>query len=301
MEAAHRAGIVHRDLKPENLFVTQRDGGPFIKIMDFGVSKFATASAGELRSTRAGVTYGSPAYMSPEQLTGQLDIDGRADVFALGVVLFECLTGERPFDADTIPALVVKILAGTVPPIESLRPGLPPALVEVVHRALAPDRDDRIPSAQALTDALGPFRATRLPAGPLGFAATMASGPAFAGPHVPAPSTLPPLPPGAKAGRRGLVLAGLAAMFATASLGVLAARSRPPRIAVPEPPPSVPAPVPPVPEPVTVLAPASVSPSVDVTQPAPSKPRPHRPAASAAPSSSSAAQSLGLRTDNPFR
>jgi eukaryotic-like serine/threonine-protein kinase len=96
MVAAHRAGIVHRDLKPENLFVTTRDGQPFIKIMDFGVSKFSTGTSSGMRGTQAGMIYGSPAYMSPEQLTAQTDVDGRTDVFALGVVLFECLTGALP-------------------------------------------------------------------------------------------------------------------------------------------------------------------------------------------------------------
>jgi eukaryotic-like serine/threonine-protein kinase len=158
IDAAHRSGIIHRDLKPDNLFLTQREGRPFVKILDFGVSKFATES-GSMSQTRAGMMYGSPAYMSPEQLTGSVDIDPRTDVFALGVVLFQGLTGKLPFDGPTLEALAVRILAGVPTPIESLRPDLPPPLVAVVARALAPQPALRFPSAQALADALGPFRA----------------------------------------------------------------------------------------------------------------------------------------------
>src|SRR5580692_11117069 len=134
MEAAHRAGIIHRDLKPENLFVTVRDGGPFIKIMDFGVSKFATGTSSGMRATQAGMVYGSPAYMSPEQLTAQA-IDARTDVFALGVVLYQCLTGALPFDGPTLEVLTVRVLTGEATPIERFRNDLPPALAEVVRSA----------------------------------------------------------------------------------------------------------------------------------------------------------------------
>ena len=179
MNAAHHAGIIHRDLKPENLFVTTRDGGPFIKILDFGVSKFAAVSADQMKQTRAGMVYGSPAYMSPEQLSAAPDIDPRTDVFALGVVLYQCLTGVLPFDGPTLEALAMRVLAGEPPPLLTLRPELPVALVEVVNRSLAPLRDNRIPTARALASALGPFRGPGPVSWPssveFGHAATVAS------------------------------------------------------------------------------------------------------------------------------
>ncbi len=168
IDAAHRSGIIHRDLKPDNLFLTERDGRPFVKILDFGVSKFATESGG-MSHTRAGAMYGSPAYMSPEQLTGSVDIDARTDVFALGVVLFQGLTGKLPFDAPTLEALALRVLAGGPTPIGSLRPDLPAPLVAVVARALAPQPALRYPSAQALAEALGPFRRRPAQKAELGF------------------------------------------------------------------------------------------------------------------------------------
>jgi serine/threonine-protein kinase len=158
IDAAHAAGIVHRDLKPDNLFVVQRDGQPFVKILDFGVSKFLTETGAQLAQTRAGALYGSPMYMSPEQLAGSTDVDARADVFALGVVLYQCLSGRLPFEASTLEALSVRVFNGTVTPIETWCPELPPALAAVVVRALAVSREDRYPSARALAEALQPFR-----------------------------------------------------------------------------------------------------------------------------------------------
>src|SRR6516225_5049116 len=102
-----------------------------------------------MRLTRAGMVYGSPAYMSPEQLSAG-DVDPRTDVFALGVVLFQALAGVLPFDAPTLEALAVRVLTGDLPPLETMRPDLPPALVEVVRRALAPHREERVPTARAL-------------------------------------------------------------------------------------------------------------------------------------------------------
>ena len=328
--AAHRAGIVHRDLKPENLFVTTRDGKPFIKIMDFGVSKFATGSSSGLLGTQAGTVYGSPAYMSPEQLGGMTAVDGRTDVFALGVVLFECLTGTLPFDGTTLETLHVKILNGDMPPIESLRPELPPGLVDVVRRALAADRDERIPTAGALAEALATFRAlpSRPPAGfeavDLGFAATIASGPPAM--TLPPPSGraggLPSLPAGVPRPWRWLLpLLGMGALSVAMGVAIeaalLFARSRPPALAGN---PVSPSGVPLSGKSASVL-PASSTTAALATTAAPGEPtalhrvpeppaRPPKaafaPAPSQAPSSSgrarsSTAQDLGLRTDNPFR
>lgn len=215
IDAAHRSGIIHRDLKPDNLFLTQREGRPFVKILDFGVSKFATES-GSMSQTRAGMMYGSPAYMSPEQLTGSVDIDPRTDVFALGVVLFQGLTGKLPFDGPTLEALAVRILAGVPTPIESLRPDLPPPLVAVVARALAPQPAHRFPSAGALADALGPFRAHATQRPELGFQDTAHAPRAVLG------QSLSPLPTRAMS---PLLFGTLALVLVAVVAGVLFQRS----------------------------------------------------------------------------
>jgi serine/threonine-protein kinase len=159
IDAANRAGIIHRDLKPENLFVTATPTGPFVKVLDFGVSKFTTASGISLHATQTGALYGSPAYMSPEQLRADSDVDARVDVFGLGVVLFESLTGALPYDAPDLLALRARVLTGRPTRIETLRPEVPRELAKVVHRAIAQRRDERFASAREFAEALAPFRA----------------------------------------------------------------------------------------------------------------------------------------------
>ena len=159
MQAAHDAGIIHRDLKPDNVFVTTRDGRPFIKVLDFGISKFATSSGVSAMPTRAGVMMGSPAFMSPEQMLSSEDVDARSDVYALGVVLYQCLTGRLPFDAQTLPMLALQIVQGSAPSASSLRPELSAPLVGIIERAMLKERVQRFQSAAELAQALGPFRA----------------------------------------------------------------------------------------------------------------------------------------------
>ena len=146
--AAHAHGIVHRDIKPENIFLTVRVGCPsLVKVLDFGVSKAMvppTPDEGEgLVLTGPGIVMGTPFYMSPEQARGERDLDARVDLYACGVVLYEALTGCRPFTAPNYNALLVAILTGTPTPLRVLRPALPPELDAVVGRALARDRADR--------------------------------------------------------------------------------------------------------------------------------------------------------------
>jgi serine/threonine-protein kinase len=155
VQAAHNAGIVHRDLKPDNLFITDAaDGRPFVKILDFGISKFDAKSTGGLQLTQEGVALGTPYYMPPEQIRGEGNLDARADVYALGVILYECLSGVRPFEAETLAHLAILIHTGKPRHLAELRPDLPPGFAELVHAAMATDRGQRVQTADELRAAL---------------------------------------------------------------------------------------------------------------------------------------------------
>lgn len=158
IQAAHEAGIIHRDLKPDNLFVEVRDGRPFVKILDFGISKFDEGKTGMRGITKEGSVLGTPHYMSPEQVLGLPSIDARTDVYALGVILYECACGQRPFDAPSVEALSVLIHQGHAMPLDRRLPSLSRAFCEIVERAMATERDQRFESARALASALGPLR-----------------------------------------------------------------------------------------------------------------------------------------------
>jgi serine/threonine-protein kinase len=160
--AAHAAGIIHRDLKPENLFLV----GPqlnYVKILDFGISKFDAAITGVEGFTVEGSPIGTPFYMSPEQVRGQKTVDACTDVYALGVVLYECLTNKRPFDADNLPHLVYLISQGQYTSPSLLRPSLPRALDAIVAKALALDRSERYSSATELARAILQLRQSLAP------------------------------------------------------------------------------------------------------------------------------------------
>jgi len=170
LEEAHARGIVHRDLKPENLFITvAADGNDWVKVLDFGISKIADDEAGAAKPklTRVGTTVGTPEYMAPEQLRGAKDLDGSADVYSLGCVLYEALTGRRPFTASRYDELVRLICTTDPTPLAQLRPDLPPAFCEVVGRAMARDRKQRIQSARALRESLAPWSSNRRSEGTL--------------------------------------------------------------------------------------------------------------------------------------
>jgi endoglucanase len=153
--AAHKAGIVHRDLNPQNLFVCRReDGTDVVKVLDFGVAKLEAIESAE---TRTGTILGTPAYLSPEQARGEKTVDHRTDIYGLGAVLYELLAGKKPHPGDSHNAILHHICTQPVLPLEGSQLDLPPALVDVVHRALASDPRERQESAEALAQELAPW------------------------------------------------------------------------------------------------------------------------------------------------
>ena len=158
---AHSLGIVHRDLKPANLFLSRRaDGSPCVKVLDFGISKM-TAAAGSMNMTRTATVMGSPLYMSPEQMTSTRDVDARADIWALGAILYELLSGRTPFAADTMPQLCAMILQQQPQPVRDFRPDIPDGLQQVVLHCLEKDPAHRFPTVAELAQALLPFAPRR--------------------------------------------------------------------------------------------------------------------------------------------
>ena len=154
LSAAHAKGIVHRDLKLDNIFFCADDR---IKLLDFGVSKFLDAIDGASLMTRTGTTIGTPFYMSPEQAQGKKDIDSRADIYSLAVILFKLLTGQHPFEDESFPMLVLKICTEPPPPVTRYRADVPPAFEAVLNRMLEKTPDARFESCERVTEALQPF------------------------------------------------------------------------------------------------------------------------------------------------
>lgn len=161
---AHGLGIVHRDLKPGNLFLTTRpEGSPLVKVLDFGLSKMAAQDDGapETSLTATGFVMGSPQYMSPEQVRSLKHVDWRTDIWALGVIIYEMLTGRRPFDGPSLTAVSASIVLDTPKPMRAWRPEVPPAIEAAVLACLEKDREHRTQSVSALAQAIAPFAPTR--------------------------------------------------------------------------------------------------------------------------------------------
>ncbi|MEY4548424.1 MAG: hypothetical protein RL685_4619 [Pseudomonadota bacterium] len=164
---AHERGIVHRDLKPANLFVAEGTHGErMIKVLDFGISKVnGTGGAQQFSLTDTATLMGSPAYMSPEQLESSRNVDGRADIWSLGVILHEMIMGQVPFTGESVPQLVRSILSGTRNSLVERDPGLT-GLEAVVARCLCQERDQRYETITDLQDALRPFASLMLSGDP---------------------------------------------------------------------------------------------------------------------------------------
>ncbi len=150
---AHERGIVHRDIKPSNIFLCDVGGGEiFVKLLDFGIAKSGEARL-EGDTTRTGSVLGSPFYMSPEQVVGARDLDARSDLWSVGVVAFEMVTGSKPFVAETLGALALAIHNEPLPSALAKNPALPPAIDGFFARALARTRAERFQSARELAEA----------------------------------------------------------------------------------------------------------------------------------------------------
>lgn len=162
LEAAHRSNVIHRDMKPDNIFLADRTHSVVAKILDFGISK-AMVGENEVphNLTRTGMVMGTPYYMAPEQAMGERALDGRVDVWGVGVVMYEALTGRRPFVAKNYNALLVQILTVQPPLANQGNPRVAPELALIVNRALEKRRDARFRSAKELSEALAPFRQRR--------------------------------------------------------------------------------------------------------------------------------------------
>ncbi len=150
---AHRLGVVHRDIKPANIFLCITSDGMVPKLIDFGIAKIRP-EGGEAALTTGGMLLGSPAYMSPEQAAGEGAVDAQSDVWAMGVVMYEALTGQLPFQGETPQWALLQVLSEPVPPIETLGVAVPADLAAVVHRALERDRGHRFASMQRLVEAV---------------------------------------------------------------------------------------------------------------------------------------------------
>jgi eukaryotic-like serine/threonine-protein kinase len=173
MEEAHALGIVHRDLKPQNLFLTHRpDGSPLVKVLDFGISKLTAVADGSVSVTSSQSMMGSPLYMAPEQIRSAKNVDARADIYSLGVILYQLTTGVTPVQAETLGELFENIFTKTILPLRERDPSIPADFDALVMRCLARDPGGRLATVKELSAGLAPFvdprrSMTSIPAGTL--------------------------------------------------------------------------------------------------------------------------------------
>jgi serine/threonine-protein kinase len=255
LAAAHGRGIVHRDLKPENLFVCKRnDTSDLIKVLDFGIAKLHAGSAGT-GLTQTGTTMGTPFYMSLEQARGAKEVGQRTDIYALGVILYEILSGAKPHPGESYNEILYHVLTQEPAPLDSIRPELPAGLSAVVQKAMAREAGERYASAADLTTALIPYagRAVTPLRSQVGMAVaigeTMKSPVSLRAIPVPTPPS-PPEPPSpvpARGRSRAVVWSSWAAgAVALVAVGLWLGLHYAPRRPAPLPTPAqLPAPVPP--------------------------------------------------------
>jgi serine/threonine protein kinase len=290
LAAAHERDIIHRDLKPENLFVCKRnDGSDLVKVLDFGIAKLHVGGSGT-GLTHTGATMGTPFYMSLEQARGAKEVDHRSDIYSLGVILYEILSGAKPHPGESYNEILYHVISNEPSPLDSVRVGLPAGLAAVAHKAMAREAGDRYASVVDLMEALIPFAGRAVTPLRTSVGATSPSPvsvPKLVAPTVALPST--PEPPEAKLadtiprGRSHLALwAGVAAILVLLAgvLAWIAFGGKPePKVAppaptvMPAPPVAVPSgPATPAPRP---LAPPAAAPVEKVESP-PTRP-PERP------------------------
>ncbi|MGH7669157.1 MAG: protein kinase domain-containing protein, partial [Gemmatimonadaceae bacterium] len=199
LDYAHRKGVVHRDIKPDNIMLDRSSGRTMVT--DFGIAR---AAAGDSRLTVTGVAVGTPAYMSPEQALGERDVDGRSDIYSLGVVAYQMLTGNQPFTATNTPAMLVKHVSEVPRPIRDTRADTPAPIVRAVETALAKEPAARWADGAAFRDAIRATTAVDAPAAPprveqlssTGFVASPVGGTtAAAPPRSGVPAFVLPMPP----------------------------------------------------------------------------------------------------------
>ena len=163
LDVVHRKGIVHRDLKPGNLFLARRaSGGELVKILDFGIAKLL-GPEWSAEATKTGSRLGTVYYMSPEQARGEREVGAKSDIYALGVILYEMLSGQRPHDGDSILQILHRILTQPPKPLEEACPGLPPAIYATVRKAMAPKAEDRFQHVGDFAAELAPFVSSGAP------------------------------------------------------------------------------------------------------------------------------------------
>jgi len=158
LQTAHAVGIIHRDMKPSNCFVVNNDGEvDFVKILDFGISKVAQPGSASLTQTNSAL--GTPLYMSPEQARSPRDVDGRSDIYSVGVIFYELLTGHTPFFSESgeFTEILFKLFTAEPPPVKQTRPDLPDEIAAIVHKALARDVAERYQTPLELAEALEPY------------------------------------------------------------------------------------------------------------------------------------------------
>jgi hypothetical protein len=155
LAAAHAAAVIHRDLKPDNIMLMTRLGDPdFVKVLDFGLAKILADTSASAVKTAMGVLLGTPQYMSPEACESKRDVDHRTDIYALGVLLFQMMTGVLPFDGDSMGEVLVKQVTALPPAPRGLNPAIPPSVEQVLLRCLAKPPDGRFQTMMALREAL---------------------------------------------------------------------------------------------------------------------------------------------------